>query len=247
MNPFLTVREGYCKGKLFELSKPEISIGRAGTNVICLKDDRISRNHALIKKEQDGYTISDLQSSNGTYVNGRPVSSPVMIKPGDAIVLGNITLSFSVSGQKTPAGKPGSGTVISLSDTDTNHAIKTIIHPGDAKPFLDSKQLSSQPVRLQRAHEDLSVLYQFGNRVNQIFDIEELFNFTLDFIFETFHADRSFFVMLDPDTDQPDVHLVKRMDGLSEKRLFLSKTILEQVKKRKSRHHQRGCISRQAF
>lgn len=73
----------------FEISKPEITIGRAQTNDIILEDSKVSRNHAQFEFNENGEVeVSDLGSTNGIKVNGVRVEKAV-IKPEDVILIGN--------------------------------------------------------------------------------------------------------------------------------------------------------------
>ncbi len=70
-------------------------IGRSPQNAICIPSDTVSRNHALIKQGEDGaFCVFDLGSRNGTLLNDRLVSSPMPLRDGDTIRLGEVTLRF---------------------------------------------------------------------------------------------------------------------------------------------------------
>jgi pSer/pThr/pTyr-binding forkhead associated (FHA) protein len=80
----------------FELSAEETLIGRNPTTDITLLDDGISREHAIIlyDPESDSYTLEDLQSTNGTQVNGKRVRS-VTLAEGDEVRVGRTLFRFS--------------------------------------------------------------------------------------------------------------------------------------------------------
>lgn len=65
--------------------------GRAG---ICLPHAQVSRLHAQVTKSGKGYVITDLNSANGTFVNGSRVTAPVALERGDKIVIGPYSLYF---------------------------------------------------------------------------------------------------------------------------------------------------------
>jgi hypothetical protein len=74
------------------------TIGRASTSDIVLNDAKVSRRHALIQpQKQYEFWILDLGSSNGTYVNGRRISQPVLLRDRDLIEVGPFRLSFRQS------------------------------------------------------------------------------------------------------------------------------------------------------
>lgn len=74
-------------GQVFKLQGDVFGLGRHPENQICLEDDGISRHHARITQKDGEFWIEDLQSSNGTYLNGRRVHSCQMSN-GDTLHLG---------------------------------------------------------------------------------------------------------------------------------------------------------------
>jgi len=78
----------------FEVSKPEITIGRGQTNDIVLQDSRISRSHARFEFDAGGgVTVVDLRSTNGIRVNGIRVDK-AKLQPGDVVFIGSGQLTF---------------------------------------------------------------------------------------------------------------------------------------------------------
>jgi len=70
-----------------------LAIGRDPQNDIVLDDRRVSRKHAEIRLRLGRYTLYDLQSTNGTYVNGRRVAEMVL-SDGDRVAIGGVELQF---------------------------------------------------------------------------------------------------------------------------------------------------------
>lgn len=80
-------------GSTFELAATAITIGRSEDNVIRLRnDDYASARHARIEPLRDGVWIVDLDSTNGTFVNGRKVHGRELLGPGDVVRVGNTEL-----------------------------------------------------------------------------------------------------------------------------------------------------------
>jgi class 3 adenylate cyclase len=71
-----------------------LTIGRNSDNNLTLKDEVVSRNHALIRREGGDYIIVDLGSANGTFLNGQPVTNAIKIRSGDEIRMGGTILRF---------------------------------------------------------------------------------------------------------------------------------------------------------
>lgn len=70
------------------------SIGRGDQSNIVLKDRFISKEHAILKEKNGVYTIEDLKSANGTYVNDRRISNPTELENRDVIRVGDVELLF---------------------------------------------------------------------------------------------------------------------------------------------------------
>jgi pSer/pThr/pTyr-binding forkhead associated (FHA) protein len=70
------------------------SIGRQIDNDLALPGNALSRQHALVSGGPAGYAITDLQSRNGTYVNRRLISRPTLLRDGDEILIGDVTMRF---------------------------------------------------------------------------------------------------------------------------------------------------------
>ena len=96
----LVVLSSNFAGKEFELSRPQMIIGRTDENDIVVNHRSISRNHAkLVREPETGrYTISDLQSSNGVRVNGSDYGK-VELRRGDVVDLGHVRLRFIEAGE----------------------------------------------------------------------------------------------------------------------------------------------------
>ena len=87
-------------GKEFELTRPQMIIGRTNENDIEINHRSISRNHAKVTRDPESsrYTISDLHSSNGVRVNGQDYTK-VELRKGDVVDLGHVRLRFIEPGE----------------------------------------------------------------------------------------------------------------------------------------------------
>jgi pSer/pThr/pTyr-binding forkhead associated (FHA) protein len=102
----------------FDLGKSSIEIGRAMHNDIILNDVRVSRLHARLEFTPTGCHLTDLGSSNGTYLNGKPVNE-ALLKPGDLITMGSSTLRYE---SQQPISDPGMTVIDDLSDLEMTMA-----------------------------------------------------------------------------------------------------------------------------
>lgn len=91
----LTMRAGPTPGRIISLGMGEITIGRETTNTVAISDPEVSRRHAQLSFQNNYYILEDLNSTNGTFVNGRRLVGQYVLQPGDVVNLGeNVSLVF---------------------------------------------------------------------------------------------------------------------------------------------------------
>lgn len=93
--PCLVMIKGDFVGQVYDLSKDVTMIGRSDDVHLVISDISVSRRHAMIVKRQDAFHVSDLDSTNGTLLNGEPVSTATPLKEGDKITVGDVAFKFS--------------------------------------------------------------------------------------------------------------------------------------------------------
>lgn len=99
----LILREGDSPERHWVLENEETIIGRQEDCDIVLDSRQISRQHARIVRDQEGYTLTDLRSKNGTFVNGEPVTAARRLQDGDEIQLALVfRLGFVDTGATAP-------------------------------------------------------------------------------------------------------------------------------------------------
>ncbi|MEM9070300.1 MAG: FHA domain-containing protein [Myxococcota bacterium] len=76
-----------------EFDKSEVTIGRVQGNDIILPKGNVSKRHSRIVLKDSRFIVVDLKSTNGTYVNGRKITSPLVVKPGDKVYIGDFILT----------------------------------------------------------------------------------------------------------------------------------------------------------
>ncbi len=101
----LIVRRGPQPNQIYELNKDIITLGRDITNDIVINDPEVSRHHCRMTRGGGGYTLEDLGSTNGTFVNGQRLTGARPLAGGDMIGLGEtVTLGYEST---MPAPEPG--------------------------------------------------------------------------------------------------------------------------------------------
>lgn len=90
----LLVKRGPGAGSRFALDRDVVSAGRHPDSVIFLDDVTVSRRHAEIVRGQNGYSVRDVGSLNGTYLNRERIEDEVALNNGDELQVGRFKLVF---------------------------------------------------------------------------------------------------------------------------------------------------------
>src|SRR5215217_8716760 len=104
MQPKVVFIAGPLKGSAYELGEEALSVGRDSTNVVRLADSLLSRRHCRVERADDRLVLTDLESLNGTFVNGRPVREHAL-SDGDRVAVGESCFIF-LSGEGASADEP---------------------------------------------------------------------------------------------------------------------------------------------
>ena len=150
---YLVIREGSKWSDVFRLvAGQSVTIGRAPTNQIVIKDERCSRSHAELFVSQGQWTLRDLDSRNGTVVGDRILKGDWVLRPGDVILIGHSQLVFvnnlseAFSDTSTVMRRPvGDGNRPDDSDSDDSSVLAaydptTITHRRGQTRFLESAE-----------------------------------------------------------------------------------------------------------
>jgi pSer/pThr/pTyr-binding forkhead associated (FHA) protein len=89
----LQVLDGADRGRVFESLRTPVTIGREEGNTVQLNDERVSRYHLKIQEDHDKLVLTDLESTNGTKVNGEEIHLRIL-RYGDLITVGRSVLLF---------------------------------------------------------------------------------------------------------------------------------------------------------
>jgi pSer/pThr/pTyr-binding forkhead associated (FHA) protein len=109
----LMVRSGALKGQRFSIKVPVVNVGRADYNDICLPEESISTTHAKLQRREGIWVLVDLDSTNGTKVDGEPVAGEMPLAPGALIRFGDVQTIFEPTDDTIDAAKGSSTKVIS--------------------------------------------------------------------------------------------------------------------------------------
>ncbi len=105
---YLVIRSGALKGQRLPIRVPVVNIGRADYNDIPLPDESVSTTHAKIQRREGIWMVVDLDSTNGTYVDGERVTGDASLAPGALLRFGEVRAFFEPADQNDAAPQGGS-------------------------------------------------------------------------------------------------------------------------------------------
>ncbi len=106
----LTLTEKGGEPKLLTFDKDEITIGRVSGNDIVLAKGNVSKRHSRFTVRASGQVeVADLKSTNGTYVNGRKISAPLLLSPSDRVYVGDFLIGIDLGGAADGGEYPADG------------------------------------------------------------------------------------------------------------------------------------------
>ena len=222
MNPRLIVISGELKGTIFALTEDETSVGRDASNSISPNEPSVSRHHCLIKREPElmneqqdkkaeeenakqlpteraitpalsQFTIVDLESYNGTFINGVPVKEQ-RLADGDHILIGEVLLVFLL-GEAEEVAK----TVFKAEDANLITRSTVKLRTEDAV-YLHAERVWAD-VPTPRIARDLGALLKISSAINSIRNLGELHTELFKLILEIIPAEREAILLVDKGKD----------------------------------------------
>jgi transcriptional regulator with GAF, ATPase, and Fis domain len=205
MTAYLVIREGTKWTDVFRLVEAEsITIGRAPTNAICVKDERCSRNHAEVFQSQGQWTLRDLDSRNGTVVDGKRLQADYALQAGDVVRIGNSQLAFV---HDLSQAFPDSHTLLrtaqavdngvakrGVSETDDESVLETyepttITHRRGQSRLLEPTEAEESDVSLPKVGQAAANLCRLAFELAKASDVVSLARVALDGLFEGSQVD----------------------------------------------------------
>jgi pSer/pThr/pTyr-binding forkhead associated (FHA) protein len=101
----LLVRSGDMKGRRLPIKVPVVNIGRAEYNDVVIGDASVSTSHAKLQRREAVWVLTDLGSTNGTFVEGEPLKGEQALGPGTTIRFGDVLALFEPLDDRVPAGR----------------------------------------------------------------------------------------------------------------------------------------------
>ncbi len=190
MNPRLLGIGGPLKGTVLPVRAGEVSIGRDSSNQLWTADPALSRRHCLVIGDGERFSVRDLNSRNGTLINGVPVEEQP-IAHGDQIYIGDSVLIFLVE----EGGNPPAKSPVEFLDT-VEFDCSPVQLPAGESIYLQSEQTDAAPPSARWAR-DLNSLLKIATGIGGIRDQESLQWQLLGFIFDVVPAERGAVLLCD--------------------------------------------------
>jgi hypothetical protein len=148
-----------------QINKDSASVGRGPDNDVMINDPSVSKRHAIVLQTPKGYSIEDLRSQNGTWINGTLIASgkKTGIENGIPISIGNVLVSI---GKALPPIFAPSQTSIDLVGSVTEC---------DGKSFLNDTLMTNR--------RKLQQIFEISKSLTQSLDIKEVYEKILDSLF----------------------------------------------------------------
>lgn len=217
----LTIISGPDKDRRFELPDDEPQLIGRSSEALPLSDQTISRRHAELTPDEGKWYVRDLNSANGTFLNGRRVVARTLLQEGDQIRAGNTLLVFGRE-------RRDMGVRFGAENVDT--------HIETAVAASDESMVMAVPDPTEAAAVNLNVVYSMLELIGSTLRRDELLEKAMDLILEHFQADRAF-ILLEGETAEkfdPVVVRHRRQPVSSEERqIAVSRTIVDYVVNRR--------------
>src|SRR5439155_2222705 len=129
--PKLHILSGVLEGKVLDVGEERVTVGRALDNMIRLDDGTVSHHHAMFVVDGSDYKLRDLNSTNGTRVNGLRIVE-TKLHNGDQLRMGSVEMRFESDLKKASQPLPPMQTGVDLSQVGAGSAPPTF---GSVSPF----------------------------------------------------------------------------------------------------------------
>lgn len=136
--PKLTLLVGRATMKVYDIDQSAIRVGRDEEMDIVIDNPSMSRRHAEIRQEGDGWVVEDLGSSNGTFLRGQKISGPQPVAAGDEIGFGKFSVVFDkvVGAEPATAARAHAQTLPGATDGTMHikaHEVKELLQDSERK------------------------------------------------------------------------------------------------------------------
>jgi pSer/pThr/pTyr-binding forkhead associated (FHA) protein len=230
----LTIIRGPGRGRSFELRADAISVGPSPDNDIQIKNRSVSRKHAKITRKGDAYFVMDLNSKNGTFINGQQIGpgDKCELKEGHPITLGDVVVSLGRASSDDESATAESMRIDASGEVSEKDLGRT--GPPDVCREASEQAESFLQDRPQTALRNMERIYKASSALMESLhadhNINEILKTILNYILELLkRTDRGVFILLDDETGEISglIPILKKSGGDTIR--VYSRTIVDRV------------------
>jgi len=207
-----------------ELRAGLVRVGRAPRNDVLLNDPEVSKFHAEIRVGEDGIVFKDLGSSNGSFVNGAPVTEQAL-QPGDTVEIGNCRFRF----EKGVAERRRSSVTI-VAQSPIEHT--QVLAASQVETLRPAKEIKDAEV-LRRRYDRVRTAFEAVGQLIEITDIATLCQQILDVAFRLLNAETGAVLLFD-ENEALVPWASRSIKPGEDPDILISRTIVDQVIRDKS-------------
>jgi two-component system NtrC family sensor kinase len=231
----LFVIQGRDQGVRFELDAggPAAVIGREAGNRVQVHDTEVSRRHAEVRQEGEAFWLTDLNSSNGTFINNERITRHELAS-GDQVQVGRTVMLFTGPADSAPQNIADKVRIINtVGATGSSQIIRSLAPPEGSVLLAPDTEAADNPW-LARARSNLQIMYRTALAVSHTLDIDQLLSRIMQLIFEWVEADRGCMMLVNLETKQLEPKVRRdRNRPSADDRMNISQTILDYVMQHK--------------
>ena len=216
MDSRVVVVSGPSKGTVVRLTGDQLSVGRDSANNLSLRDRAVSRRHFAISKTDAAFQLIDLESHNGTFVNGIPVRRKFLTH-GDTVRVGRCELVFLITEDDQQTLQP-----VQFREQETVDLLTT----SNVRAYSSR---SCEGTDVGRMARDLNALFKIANTINSVRDLEVLQQLLLQLIGEVVPADSGAIVILRHADEEPSSSCVWQRHPNAAPRISIRREIVQRA------------------
>lgn len=210
---------------VYPLKDEAVTIGRSASCTVQIVDKRVSRHHAVLRRNRDSFVVEDLGSKNGTLLNNNPLVGRTLLKCGDQIQIGDSMLVFEHEPDEPAAhvfDTTRSGAVKLVGDEAGSRHEEVSVEPGSDAEIRTpvTRELLKDPF------ERLKVLYQVGDSIRSVLDLDDLLRKIMDIIWTVASPHRGIILLKDEVDKTLEPVVVRTREGMADE-ISISRGIVE--------------------
>ena len=174
------------KTRALALDRDRFTVGRSSASELCYPEDAgLSRQHLALEKVGETWTVRDLNSKNGTFVNGNRITEPYSLGPEDRVTAGHLTISFAEK-----VSPPSTNTVVFVEGASTTSPSTTVV--------ASLQAVLSQEKEIEGGMQ-MRALIRVGRELSGNMPLSDLFSLIMNLSIEAVGAARGVLMTLEGD------------------------------------------------